>query len=241
MSENKNRENYQRSFNKLHLSDDFRSDLEERLEKERKGKIRMFNNSVHGISKIAAAIAIGVITIGSAGVCYANDLGGVRTNFEMWLNGSKQTVEVEEDGNGGYTLTAEDGSERGFGGVALNGNGKETPMSAEELLKEMNNDCFLDTADDGTVTFIYKNIKADVTDSIDENGNLYVHVDDPANEYTYFNISEYDGNGYSYSTEKTPSWGKKYLEVGTADPDSDVVYEREDSEDIEYTTTVTED
>ena len=241
MSENKNRENYQRSFNRLHLSEDFRGRLDERLEKERKGKIKMFNTSVHGISKIAAAIAISFIAIGSAGVCYANDLGGVRTNFELWLNGSKQAVEIEDDGTGSYKLIAEDGSERGFGGVALNDDGTETPMSAEELLEQMNNECFLDIADDGTVTFIYKNIKADVTDKIDKKGNLYVHVDDPDNAYTYFTIYDYDGNGYSCSSDKKASWGKKYLELGTVESTGDAAYERNDSEDTETVTTVIED
>ena len=103
MSEEKNREDYKRSFNKLHLSDDFRERLDERLDEERKGK-NMFNTSVHGISKIAAAIALSVITLGSAGICYASDLGGIRTKVELWLNGSKQVVELEAEGEGASSL-----------------------------------------------------------------------------------------------------------------------------------------
>ena len=125
MSEDKNRKNYQRSFNKLHLSDDFRDHLDERLKEERKENV-MFR-------KIAAAIAISVITLGSAGVCYASDLGGIRTKMELWLNGSKQIVEVEEEAEGAYKLIDENGMERGFGGMILDDNGNSTPMSAGVL------------------------------------------------------------------------------------------------------------
>ncbi len=239
MSEDKNRENYQRSFNKLHLSDDFRERLDERLEEDRKGKI-MFK-SVHGISKIAAAIAISVITVGSAGFCYASDLGGIRTKMEMWLNGSKQTVEIEEEGDGAYKLIDENGMERGFGGVVIDENGNSTAMGAEELAEHMNNECFLETGDDGRVTFIYKNLKVDVTDDIDENGNLHVHIDDPNNAFTYFDISEFDGQGYHSSADKNPAKGVTYIELGSAGADDDQTYEQTDDMYMEEIILDTED
>ena len=239
MSEDKNRENYQRSFNKLHLSDDFRERLDERLEEDRKGKI-MFK-SVHGISKIAAAIAISVITLGSAGICYASDLGGIRTKMEMWLNGSKQTVEIEEEGDGAYRLIDENGQERGFGGMMIDENGNSTAMSAEELAEHMNNECFLETGEDGRVTFIYKNLKVDVTDDIDENGNLHVHIDDPNNAFTYFDISEYNDQGYHSSADKKPTKGVTYKELGSVDAGDDISYEQDENVGFSTTTTITED
>ncbi|MBO6007906.1 MAG: hypothetical protein J6P78_05005, partial [Lachnospiraceae bacterium] len=68
--------------------------------------------------------------------------------------------------------------------------------------------------DDGRLMFYYKNLVEDVTDLIDEKGRLYIHVDDPANPYTYFNITDIEMNG-GYSTEsgKNGSFGKDYYEV----------------------------
>ena len=120
MSKRSNEEWYRRSFDRLHLSDDFGKRLEERLKEN--GKESKMNTSIHGISRFAAAAIAGVIAFGSFGACYAADLGGIRTRIEIWMNGEKSEVEVEEDGMG-YSWTDADGETYGFGGIALDEDG----------------------------------------------------------------------------------------------------------------------
>ena len=106
----------------------------------------------------------------------------------------------------------------GFGGMSYDENGNEVGMSAEELVGFMNNECQLTPTDDGRFIFTYKNLTADVTDLIDENGNLYIHVDDPSNAYTYFNLSDIKTNGaYSAEYGDSPSFGKTYYELDATD------------------------
>ena len=213
-----NKDRYQNAFGKLHLSEDFREKCKT-PEESGKGKIMNFR-AIHGISRAAAAaVTIATIALGSAGVCYANDVGGIRTQISLWVNGEKQEVEVQETDEGYYAVYDENGEETiGFGGVSYDEFGNEIPMSAEELAGLMNNECCLCFTDDGRVMFYYKNLVEDVTDLIDEKGRLYIHVDDPANPYTYFNITDIEMNG-GYSTEsgKKGSFGKDYYEVDSTD------------------------
>ena len=101
--------------------------------------------------------------------------------------------------------------------MAIDEFGNETPLTAEDLAESMNNDCFLEKNEDGRYIFYYKNLQADVTDSIDSNGNLYVHVEDPSNEYTYFNFSEISDNGLSEYSDNKPLDGVEYLEIDSSD------------------------
>ena len=209
-----NKDRYQKTFNTLHLSEDFREKCTT-PEESGKGKIMNFR-AIHGISRAAAAaITVATIALGSAGVCYANDIGGIRTTFNMWLNGTRQEVEVVQTGEGTYVVYDENGEETmGFGGMICDENGNEVGMSAEELVGIMNNECRLTPTDDGRFIFTYKNLSEDVTDLIDKKGNLYIHVDDPSNAYTYFNLTDIETNGaYSAEYGDSPSFGKTYYEV----------------------------
>ena len=208
-----NKDRYQNTFGKLHLSEDFREKCKT-PEESGKGKIMNFR-AIHGISRAAAAaVTIATIALGSAGVCYANDIGGIRTTFNMWLNGSRQEVEVVQTGEGTYVVYDENGEETmGFGGMSYDENGNEVAMSAEELVGYMNNDCRLEVTEDGRYIFSYKNLSEDVTDQVDEKGNLYIHVEDPSNPYTYFNITDIENGGYSTESGKAASFGKTYYEV----------------------------
>ncbi len=215
MNNEKNKERYIRSFNSLHLSEGFRERLDASLD-ERKGKI-MEMTSVNGFSRVAAAvITICAVAFGSAGVCYAGDVGGIRTTLKLWLSGTKQTVEVERIDDETYKLVNEDGEERNLSGFYMDDEGNRTALSAEEMAAGMNNDMFLEEVD-GRMIFAYKNLTMDVTDRIDDSGRLYIHVDDPANPNTYFTISNIDGNGYESQADSAPASGVEYIEVDSAD------------------------
>ncbi|MBR5421232.1 MAG: hypothetical protein IK115_08815 [Lachnospiraceae bacterium] len=210
MSKRSNEEWYRRSFDRLHLSDDFGKRLEERLKEN--GKESKMNTSIHGISRFAAAAIAGVIAFGSFGACYAADLGGIRTRIEIWMNGEKSEVEVEEDGMG-YSWTDADGETYGFGGIALDEDGNESPISAEELAAYMNSECTL-KAQDGRLMLFYKNLSTDVTDMVSAEGTLNVHISDPKNPYTYFSFSDITSDGtYGCSSSDTPEGGASYIEL----------------------------
>ena len=102
-----NKDRYQNAFGKLHLSEDFREKCKT-PEESGKGKIMNFR-AIHGISRAAAAaVTICTIALGSAGVCYANDIGGIRTTVQMWMNGSRQEVEVIQGNLEGIKVTVQD-------------------------------------------------------------------------------------------------------------------------------------
>ena len=133
MNRRSNKEKYQKSFQALHLSDDFQERFEKRLEEEREGK-NMNSNGIYGISRAAAVIAACVVAFGSLGICYAADVGEIRTTVEMWINGSKQEVELEQVNETEYRWTDEGGEEHRMGGVMKEADGSERPMSADELV-----------------------------------------------------------------------------------------------------------
>lgn len=221
-----NEERYKKSFDNLHLSGDFSSRLKGSLEKEREDKkvVNLFS-----AGKIAAAIAICSLACGTA--CYAADVGGIRTNFNLWTNGSSREIEVQDNGDGSYTYYDENGKEYGFGGVSYGPGGEEVPMSAEDLVNLMNNDGTLEFTEDDKVIFHYRNISEDVTDKI-EDGELHVHLEDPSNPYTYFSFSEIIPNGsYSLTTFDSKEWFTDYIEIDATDLASgEQAPEREDDE-----------
>ena len=208
---NRNRKQYQRSFQVLHLSDDFPERLEARLSEEREGK-KMNNSAIHGFGRIAAAIAICAVTLGVGGICYAADVGGIRTKIDLWINGEKTKVEVEAVDNY-YSWTDENGQGHGFSGVNMDGNGNEIPMSLDQLAELTNNDCTLRPAD-GRIMLYYKNLSEDVTDLISADGTLRVHISDPQNPNTYFDFSEITPDGeYSMSNSAAPMGDAAYIEI----------------------------
>ena len=42
-----------------------------------------------GFSRMAAAIVVACLVLGAGGICYAADVGGIRTKLDLWLNGEK--------------------------------------------------------------------------------------------------------------------------------------------------------
>ncbi|MBR6257557.1 MAG: hypothetical protein IKR23_09280 [Lachnospiraceae bacterium] len=237
---NKNEKEYKRSFNTLHLSEDFSERLEARLNDEREEN-KMNSNTLHGFSRIAAAITACAVTLGVGGVCYAADLGGIRTRVELWMNGEKTEVEVDEDGMG-YSWTDEDGEEYGFGGVTVDEDGNEVAMTAEELAEVWNTGCEI-KASDGRLNLSYKNLSYDVTDMVNEDGTLRVHIADPLNPYTYFGFENItpDGSYGAYSLDQ-PEPGAEYIELDAAGLSTEgEAVTRPDNECVGTYTTISED
>ncbi len=207
-----NSDRYKKSFDNLHLSGDFSSRLSESLEKEREDKkvVNLFS-----AGKIAAAIAICSLTCGTA--CYAADVGGIRTNFNIWLNGTNQNIEVQDNGDGSYSWTDDEGHEYGFGGITIDEDGTQHPLTPDEYFEMMNNDGSLEFTDDESFIFHYHNLSIDVTDKI-VGGKLALHVEDPSNPYTYFSFTGIESNGaYGTSIADKPEPGINYTEVDSSE------------------------
>ncbi len=239
MSKKNNEEKYIRSFNALHLSGDFQANLDKRLEEEREGR-KMNLGTIGNIRRIAAGIAVFAVTMGSFGVCYASDFGGLRTNLKLWLGGEEKEVTVVQSGDYSYDVIDEDGNVSGFGGLTADGNGGQTAMSAEQLAALQNNACML-KPENGRYILYYKNISADVTDQI-KNGKLNIHITDPNNEYTYFRISEINGESFVCEAGRKADWGVDYIEIDSSSlTDDGASFETDCSDDVSFTTSVISD
>lgn len=212
MMNRSNSERYKASFDKLHLSGDFQARLTESLEKEREDS-KVTYTRTFGIGRIAAAAAVFSLLCGS--VCYAADLGGIRTTIRLWINGNSKNIDITGTDNGTFTWTDENGEDHGFGGYYATDDGKVTALPADEMISYMNNGAELEFKDD-RVIFHYHNLSEDVTDNIDTNGNLYVHVDDPANPNTYFAFSGIDNGTYSVDCSSKAAEGADYHEADAA-------------------------
>ena len=193
-----NKEKYCKAFSTLHASDNI--SLEVEIMEKRKYAIRM--------KKAAAACATIVIACGSMTVAYAADLGGIQQKIMTWFHGEQTQIHVTRTGENSYsyTYTDENGKVRegGGGAVGIDENGRETSLSAEEVLKNVGNG--LEVLEDGSVWYFYYDKKFDLTDLIDPEGNCKF-------------MFEHEGETYYVSCSLQPS------EEGMIDEEKGIGYE----------------
>ncbi len=147
--------------------------------------------------RFAAAAAVFAVVVGLGGSAYAMDIGGIQRTVQVWIHGDQTdaTLVVE---NGSYSLDYEDedGNQvhREGGGVAINPDGTERPLTEGELLDDINAP-EVEYEEDGRVVVYYLNQQLDVTDKFVD-GICYVQlqVDDSV---LYMTI-KYQ-NGYAWS------------------------------------------
>ena len=166
------KEQFQKIFDQLHASPEV---LTEVLNMTTNEKIIPIKKK-RFISKAAAAIAALVLVAGSCGVAYAMDLGGIQRTVQVWLNGEQTNATFTVE-NGSYILHYKDAdgndvSQEG-GGVAYE-NGKERPLTADEMLEEINMPD-VEYKEDGTVWVYYLDQAMEITDKF-EDGICYVKL-----------------------------------------------------------------
>lgn len=148
--------------------------------------------------KMAAAIAVFVLAVGSVGAAYAVNLGGIQRIVQIWLHGDQTdaTFTVED---GSYTLDYKDADgnevQQGGGGVAIE-NGVERPLTADELLEEISMPD-VEYKEDGTVWVYYLDQKMEITDKF-EDGICYVQLN--AGGKTQYITVKYQ-NGFATSPD----------------------------------------
>lgn len=160
------KEKFQKIFDKLHASPDVLTEVLNMTSKEKVDSIRKKRFT----SRVAAAVAALVLVVGTGSVAYAKDLGGIQRIVQVWIHGDQTdaTFIVE---NGSYTLDYKDADgndvHRSGGGVAYE-NGKERPLTADELLEELNMPD-VEYKEDGTVWIYYLDQKMEITDKFEDN------------------------------------------------------------------------
>lgn len=144
---------------------------------------------------MAAAIITGCILIGGTGTAYAKNVGGIQRMVQIWIHGDQTdaVMEVSEDGTYQMTYQDENGQEQKIegGGIAMEANGQERPLTADELLAEQNSP-EVEYLNDGSVWVYYRNQKIDITDKFDDRGICFVQVKDEKGPL-YMTIKYKDG------------------------------------------------
>ncbi len=175
-----NKERYQKTFSLLHASE---RTMEAQLMKKTK---RLPAN------RLVPVIVALVLALGLASVAYATNLGGIRKMIQIWIRGD-QTDAVMEVSDGHYTLTYRDKDgvehERSGGGVAMEPGGWERPLTAEELMEDLDSP-EVEYEEDGSVWVYYHGQSMDITDKFKDGFCRVKIVDDKT---IYMTIKYKDG------------------------------------------------
>lgn len=186
-----NKEKYKQAFSVLQSSGEISLEVERMAIMNKRARMRT----------AAAAVAACVALAGGGGIVYAADIGGIQRTVQLWIDGDQTTVTFEYDGDGSFLMSypSEDGEvkEIGGGGVAVEADGTERPLTEEELLDSLN-DPEVEYKDDGTVWVYYYDQKIEITDQF-QDGVCYVKLSH-GDETLYMTVKYQDG--YSTSPHK---------------------------------------
>ena len=162
-----NKDQYQRTFSVLHASEGCLTEVKA-MKHTRKIYVR----------RLAAACAAAVMVMGLAVAAYAADVGGIRRNIQLWINGDQTDAVLDIQGSG-YTVTYQDENnttqEFGGGGVAINDDGSERPLTESEIMEQLNSPD-VQYREDGSVWVCYHSEETEITDCFDEDGVCYVQL-----------------------------------------------------------------
>lgn len=188
------KEQYQRTFGVLHASGDF---LKEDFTMKPKKHI-----SIRRIGILCAAV---ILIFSMATVCYAKDVGGIQRTIQLWIHGD-QTSAIMDIQDGQYTITYEDAQgnthQQGGGGVAIEADGSERPLTEEELMEHLNSP-EVEYRDDGSVWIYYMDQAMEITDRFNEDSICFVQLKN-GKDTLYVTIKYDDGYAWSPSAFVQP-------------------------------------
>lgn len=180
-----NKEKYKQAFSVLHSPREMTLEVEKMAILSKKARIR---------TTVAAVITICLLITGGSGVAYAADVGGIQRTIQLWIEGDRTDVTFEYHDSGTYDMSYEtkDGEteELHGGGVAIEEDGTERPLTEEELLEQFNRPDVI-YEEDGTVWVYYYDQKIEITDRF-EDGVCYVKVSN-GEETLYMTVLYQDG------------------------------------------------
>lgn len=182
-----NKQRYQRAFSALHASEDCLMEVK-----------AMKHTRKLNVSRLAAVCAAAVMVTALACAAYAADVGGIQRSIQLWINGDQTDAVLDIQGTG-YTVTYQDqdGAVREFGGggVAIEDDGSERPLTEAEIMEQLDSPD-VEYREDGSVWVCYHGGETEITDRFDADGVCYVQVktDDGVLYLTVKN-----GNGFASS------------------------------------------
>lgn len=180
-----NKEKYKQAFSAMHFPCGMTLEVEKMAIISKRAKIR---------TTAAAIITICLLITGGSGVAYAADVGGIQRTIQLWIEGDRTDVTFEYDESGTYNMSYEtkDGETEKLhgGGVAIEEDGTERPLTEEELLEELSRPDVI-YEEDGTVWVYYYDQKIEITDQF-KDGVCYVKVSNKE-ETLYMTILYQDG------------------------------------------------
>lgn len=192
-----NKEKYKQAFSVLHTSDDFSLEVEKMtlLNKKRKKNL------------VAAVAAICLLFAGGTGTAYAADVGGIQRTIQLWLHGDQTDAVLEVNSDGSYNMSYQDENgntvERSGGGVAIESDGSERPLTEDELMENINAP-EVEYEEDGSVWVYYYDQKIEITDKFDKDNICYVKVSNDK-ETLYMTIKYQNGWCTSSNRYASPS------------------------------------
>ncbi|MBR5596695.1 MAG: hypothetical protein IKW30_04735 [Lachnospiraceae bacterium] len=188
-----NKERFQETFKYLHASPEIITEVLNMSEEKRVISV----NRKRNMGRVAAAVAVLVIAVGSGSVAYAMDLGGIQRMVQVWIHGD-QTDAIFTVNEGKYTLEYENEEgnlvQQNGGGIAFEADGTQRPLTEEELWEDVITPD-VEYKEDGTVWVYYKNQELNITDKF-ENEICYLQLED-GDEVKFLTI-KYQ-NGYAMS------------------------------------------
>ena len=163
-----NHDNYQKAFSKIRTSLDYAKTVKE------------MKQTTHFYFPKAVALGLGLLLVlGASSAVYAYDVGGIRKAIAFWFHGNQTSGIMEFDSEGSYTLnyTDENGEDvtRQGGGYALEDDGQERPLTAEELMEGLDSP-ELEYKEDGSIWIYYQDQKIDITNQFDANGICHISI-----------------------------------------------------------------
>ena len=212
-----NRERYKRAFQALHAAN---NQWLEAVNMNMDRKHERFSFS----RRAAVAVMIAALLVGSLTAAYATDLGGLRRMVTLWVHGQATDARVEvytgEDGGvdaefslegdgedspapAAYvvTWTDESGEEHQMmgGGVALERDGTERPLTMDEYLEEVDGAAAepIEVTDDGRVMLYWYDQAVDITDRF-EDGVCRLPLTH-GDETLYFTVMDAGDGAYNVS------------------------------------------
>lgn len=178
-----NKERYQRAFSSLHTSPHFTVQLED-------GSMR--TTFLKTRAALAAAGTALALALGGTGA-YAANIGGIQRTVQVWLHGelTNAVMTVDEEA-GSYTITDGSGNRlRSGGGVAMEEDGSERPLTADEFYEYLSNEVCTDT-EGGRLYLLYRDQRLDLTDQFKDSDYCYVALKD-GNETIYATVTRQGG------------------------------------------------
>lgn len=186
------KQQYQRTFGLLHAS-----------ELHLKEELTMRKTNHFTARKAITLCAAVILILSMATVCYAADVGGIRRIVQIWTRGD-QTSAVMDLENGHYTISWQDANgvshEMGGGGIAIELDGSERPLTQEELLEHLNMP-EVEYREDGSVWIYYMNQTMEITDRFNPEGFCFVQLKD-GGKTLYVTVKYHDG--YASSSNAFP-------------------------------------